>query len=130
MAIGVVSPTETIVRSTVEDAIVSEDGVVSIEEEGKELIFEVGKDVVEKEVVGSFVVDFWVVGRSEGGEEVVKGDKVVCEGKVVGVFVVGMFVVGMFVVGVFVVGMFVVGVFVVGIFVVGTFVGQVQIPKE
>ena len=57
MAIEVVLPTETIFRSTVEGAIVSEDGVevVSIEE-GKELIFEVGKDVVEKELVGSFVV--------------------------------------------------------------------------
>ena len=68
-----------IVGRKVEDPIVSEGGieVASIEEEGRELIFEVGKDVDEGKVVGSFVVDRWVVEKSEG-EEVVTDDKVVC----------------------------------------------------
>ena len=44
------------------------------------------KDVVERKVVGVFVVGCWVVGRSGEGEEVVK-DKVVCERKVVGAVV-------------------------------------------
>ena len=57
--------------------------VVSIEE-GRELIFEVGKVVEERKVVGAFVVDCCVVGRNEEGEEVVKDDKVVCGRKVDG----------------------------------------------
>ena len=70
-------PEAIIVGRTVEDLIVSE-GVIEVAsiEEGRELIFEVGKDVDDRKVVGSFVFGCRVVEKSEGGE-VVKDDNVV-----------------------------------------------------
>ena len=53
-----ISKTEPIlVGSKVNGSIVIEGGieVVSIEEEGREAVFKVGKDVEERKVVGSFV---------------------------------------------------------------------------
>ena len=86
VSIEEVSPTEPIiVGRIVEGATVSEVGmeVVSIEE-GRETIFEVEKDVMGRNVVGAFVVDCWVVRRSEEGEEVVKDGEVVFGRKVDG----------------------------------------------
>ena len=73
------------VGKKVEVVGVSEDDieVVSIEEEGRETIFEVEKDVEERKVVGSFVNGCRVVETKEG-EEVVKDGKVVCGIKVDG----------------------------------------------
>ena len=45
--------------------------------------------ISEREVVGSFEVGAFVVGRSEEGEKVVKEDKREVVGDVVGIFVVG-----------------------------------------